>query len=642
MTTGINNALPSDAIDAQISLPPTLLKEASHSPTNKQQKISFVVYKNAKLFPLQENETSSNLSIASRVISASVLGMKVVNLSNPVTIKLLHTQQSANTSVCVFWDFNMHGGFGGWSDEGCSRDSSGSTPEFTVCKCQHLTNFAIMMDLSYQIDGEALSDEVETALSVVSYIGCALSIIGLLLTLTALLYFKKLRASLLHQIHIQLCSALLLMLFVFLIGTERHGWKSHNTCAAFGAMLHYFILASFGWMGVEALYMYKSLIQVFNASSRKTFMLRASAVAWGIPVIPVIVVASIDSEHYTSSGYCWLNNIPAFFAAFFAPIMLILIWNVIVFLWVLRIIIRQSQANSIRYSKEKKKSKRKEFQASMAVMVLLGLTWLFGALMIRDGRLVFSFLFAITNSMQGFFVFLFHCALNKEVQKAFTFHFWPRMYRKHFVSTTNSSSINWRSTRKLSRTQTINIDLDEKKHGLKKQDTLEESLDESKMDIDKKYSVCEDAFEHGKKPEEPPIELISVKQIPDIISEVPDSTTGVDNNQTPTGESSGAYPKSNDTSNDLVVVLEPTANEETVDCLSDKDEQPQNSLPEQFIEHDHDNGVSEGEEIDSEYNPSENTHSECGQSRGRSFTPSNQLTLEVGSPNVSVYLTEDS
>jgi hypothetical protein len=109
MTTGINNALPSDAIDAQISLPPTLLKEASHSPTNKQQKISFVVYKNAKLFPLQENETSSNLSIASRVISASVLGMKVVNLSNPVTIKLLHTQQSANTSVCVFWDFNMHG-----------------------------------------------------------------------------------------------------------------------------------------------------------------------------------------------------------------------------------------------------------------------------------------------------------------------------------------------------------------------------------------------------------------------------------------------------------------------------------------------------------------------------------------------------
>jgi hypothetical protein len=112
MTTGINNALPSDAIDAQISLPPTLLKEASHSPTNKQQKISFVVYKNAKLFPLQENETSSNLSIASRVISASVLGMKVVNLSNPVTIKLLHTQQVGWMVGChlikIFKIFVLH------------------------------------------------------------------------------------------------------------------------------------------------------------------------------------------------------------------------------------------------------------------------------------------------------------------------------------------------------------------------------------------------------------------------------------------------------------------------------------------------------------------------------------------------------
>lgn len=116
------------------------------------------------------------------------------------------------------------------------------------------------------------------------------------------MHCRKLRASLLHQIHIQLCSALLFMLVVFLLGTERHGWKSHSVCAAFGALLHYAILAAFGWMGVEAFYMYKSLVQVFNASSRKTFMLRGSAVAWGVPLIPVIIVAAIDSHHYTSNS----------------------------------------------------------------------------------------------------------------------------------------------------------------------------------------------------------------------------------------------------------------------------------------------------------------------------------------------------
>lgn len=37
------------------------------------------------------------------------------------------------------------GGFGGWSKEGCYLDSDESTDTHTVCKCHHLTNFAIMM-----------------------------------------------------------------------------------------------------------------------------------------------------------------------------------------------------------------------------------------------------------------------------------------------------------------------------------------------------------------------------------------------------------------------------------------------------------------------------------------------------------------
>ena len=265
--------------------------------------------------------------------------------------------------------------------------------------------------------------------------------------------------------------------------------------------------------------------------------------------------------------------------------------------------------------------------------------------MIRDGRLVFSFLFAISNSLQGFFVFLFHCALNKEVQKAFTFEFWPRMYRKHFVST-NSSSFSSRSTvRKPIRKGTVILDLDEKKYGLKKQDTLEESLDDGKTESCPAYSVCEDGLGQKEKPppEEAAVENISIQQIPDIISELTDTKPGLDLDPAPTVQSNQTSPKDN-TTEDVVIVLEPTVDEEP----SDKEEQAQNSLPEQFgvheheHEHDHDNVVSEGEEVDSEYNPSDNTHSECGQSRGRSFTPSNQLTLEVGSPNVSVYLTEDS
>ena len=47
----------------------------------------------------------------------------------------------------------------------------------------------------------------------------------------------------------------------------------------------------------------------------------------------------------------------------------------------------------------------------IAIMVLLGLTWIFGILAIDDAKRVFQYLFAIFNTLQGFFVFLFFVIL---------------------------------------------------------------------------------------------------------------------------------------------------------------------------------------------------------------------------------------
>ena len=50
----------------------------------------------------------------------------------------------------------------------------------------------------------------------------------------------------------------------------------------------------------------------------------------------------------------------------------------------------------------------------MGVMALFGLTWVFGALTVREASTAFQFLFAIFNSLQGFFIFLFFCVFGKE------------------------------------------------------------------------------------------------------------------------------------------------------------------------------------------------------------------------------------
>lgn len=119
--------------DVQLVLPQTLLNEVPHGdPLSDAMKISFVMYQNAKLFPLQEDE-NSNISINSPVVSASVLGLQVTDLEHPVTVRLSHTetvgwfcaclfvcfpfcivfkQAPANTSICVYWDFSMNGTYG--------------------------------------------------------------------------------------------------------------------------------------------------------------------------------------------------------------------------------------------------------------------------------------------------------------------------------------------------------------------------------------------------------------------------------------------------------------------------------------------------------------------------------------------------
>lgn len=79
--------------------------------------------------------------------------------------------------------------FSAWSDEGCRVLSTNKT--HTVCWCDHLTNFAILMDLH----STSLSAENEIALTVITYIGCSISILCLLMANIVFLFFRGIKVS---------------------------------------------------------------------------------------------------------------------------------------------------------------------------------------------------------------------------------------------------------------------------------------------------------------------------------------------------------------------------------------------------------------------------------------------------------------
>ena len=93
-------------------------------------------------FETLEEENGQPWRLNSRIISASLGRGRHIELQKPVTITLRHLETDPRLlrdPTCVFWDYEVHG----WSDAGCQLISSNQT--FSVCQCDHLTNFGLLM-----------------------------------------------------------------------------------------------------------------------------------------------------------------------------------------------------------------------------------------------------------------------------------------------------------------------------------------------------------------------------------------------------------------------------------------------------------------------------------------------------------------
>lgn len=101
-------------------------------------------------------------------------------------------------------------------------------------------------------------------------------------TMLTCVWFRKLRRDYPSQILINLSLALLGLNLVFLVNSWLSSWGVYGLCVAVASMLHYFLLASFTWMGLEAVNMYFALIKVFNAYV-PSYILKFCILGWGKP-----------------------------------------------------------------------------------------------------------------------------------------------------------------------------------------------------------------------------------------------------------------------------------------------------------------------------------------------------------------------
>nr|XP_042901015.1 uncharacterized protein LOC107452101 isoform X1 [Parasteatoda tepidariorum] len=388
--------------EAGIVLPDSLVVEKYAENTSKlavtiQQSFHFV----------------KNIAVVSPLIAVSLGNRHIYDVNPPIEMifKIHEVVDAGNESEykCAYWDEQLNENFGGWSYKGCFSQLIHDNQ--MQCLCDHLTSFAVILELK---PGDQLLIGHEMTLSIITYIGCILSILGLGIIILTFVLFRKWRKELKNKALFNLSLALISFLIIFLAGIESK--NSQSICLAVAICLHFFMLASFAWMLVEALVQYLSFVKVIGTYI-PCFMQKAVAFAWGTPLLIVITVSSINYEYYTSRDkYCWLSG-DMFYYAVATPVLSMLILNFLIFIIILYSNTCGRPSKRLRSNRDERKEAITTARAMFCVSVLLGLSWIFGFLAVDGAKLLFQYLFALFTTLQGFFMCVFFVFRQKSTRE---------------------------------------------------------------------------------------------------------------------------------------------------------------------------------------------------------------------------------
>uniref|UniRef100_A0A8C1NQJ2 Adhesion G protein-coupled receptor D1 n=1 Tax=Cyprinus carpio TaxID=7962 RepID=A0A8C1NQJ2_CYPCA len=383
---------------AHVSKPKTLKPGVDPCPDpaalyHKIQMASHLISLKVEPSPALSHNLSTEPLI--RIVLTHQLQLQALNQSNKVFL------------YCAFLDYSSKEGV--WSNEGCVRADGNLS--FSICLCNHLTNFAILM----QVVPMELSKAHQVALSTISYIGCSVSIFCLAITLVTFAVLSSVSTirNQRYHIHANLAFAILVAQILLLISFRFN--PATLPCKIMAVLLHFFFLCAFAWMLVEGLHLYSMVVKVFGSEGSKHFYYYA--IGWGCPFIICVVSMTSSLNSYGEDGNCWLSLKNGAIWAFVAPALFVIMVNIGILIAVTRIISRISAEN---YKVHGDANSVKLTTKAVAVLLpILGISWIFGVLAVNDHSLLFQYMFAVFNSLQGFFIFLFHCLLNSEVRAAF-------------------------------------------------------------------------------------------------------------------------------------------------------------------------------------------------------------------------------
>ncbi|XP_071884699.1 cadherin EGF LAG seven-pass G-type receptor 2 isoform X3 [Anas platyrhynchos] len=371
---------------------------------------SVIIYRTlAGLLPEQYDTDKRSLRVPKRpiintpVVSISVhaaAGRAPRALEKPITLqfRLLETQERSKP-ICVFWNHSLlAGGAGGWSARGCEvvfRNQS-----HVSCQCNHMTSFAVLMDISRRENGEILP------LAALTYASLGVALAGLLLAVLVLGALRGLRSNR-HSIRRHGATALLLAQLVFMLGINQADLPL--ACTVVAILLQFLHLSAVGWALLEALHLYRRRSEPRHVDRGP--MRFYHVLGWGLPAFITGLAVGLDPEGYGNPDFCWLSIHDSLVWSLAGPSACAVAVGVF-------FLVLAARASCAAPQGFEKKGTGSGLQTALVVLVLPSLAWLLALLAVNSDAILFHYLFAISNCLQGPLIFLFCVVLSREVRQS--------------------------------------------------------------------------------------------------------------------------------------------------------------------------------------------------------------------------------
>ncbi|KAM4521550.1 adhesion G-protein coupled receptor G2-like [Odontesthes bonariensis] len=349
-------------------------------------------------------QDDNNSTLLGDEVVAVEMGADIKNLTDTVNLTFKNTKYDRQIPHCNSW--NGEGNKPNWTEEGCETFEKDNA---ITCRCSHLTFFAILMTPI----NETISSSDLNILTIITQVGCGLSIFFLGIILFLHFFSRKTKASETTTIFICLVSSMLLMNLTFLINNYVAAMKNSLGCKIMAAVMHYFMLATFSWFAAQGFHL---CLQMYKGGQVviKRYILKVSAASWVLPSVVVILLLIFgkygeltiytDNPKY-SVAMCWITDNDIHYIVNIGYYALVFLFTfstaIIVLSWLFNL-------KKIKKDNTQESENGKSVTVIMGLCFMLGITWGFAFFAYGVLRIPATYIFTILNSFQGFFLFIYY------------------------------------------------------------------------------------------------------------------------------------------------------------------------------------------------------------------------------------------